>query len=62
MRKHFRTRDPNDVIITTEEGLLSQRTNWGIFQKSAKTEIQIMLNDCKRYTESKKKMEQDILQ
>ena len=37
MRKHFRSRHPNDIIILQEEGLLPQCPKCNIFQKNAMT-------------------------
>jgi hypothetical protein len=38
IRRHFRARHPNDIIIIQQEGLLPQCTNCGLFQKNVKTE------------------------
>jgi hypothetical protein len=42
MRRHFRTRHPQDIIIIEEEGLLPQWINCGIIQKKH-TQIDILI-------------------
>jgi hypothetical protein len=45
MRKHFRSRHPEDIIIVEEEGRLPQCTKCGLFQRSVNGKHQATL-DC----------------
>jgi hypothetical protein len=62
MRKHFRTRHPEDIIIIQEEGLLPQYPNCGIFQKNCLTERHTTSQQCKHYLKSKDKRRQERVQ
>jgi 5'(3')-deoxyribonucleotidase len=62
MRRHFRTRHPQDIIIIQQEGILPQCNNCGIFKKNAHTQQHINSKDCQHYANSKKKRKQEIIQ
>ena len=51
MRRHFRSRHPNDVIIIEEEGKLPQCDKCGIFQKNV-DEKHKASEDCKKATKT----------
>ena len=62
MRRHFRSRHPNDIIIIEEEGLLPQCELCGLFQKNVHTEKHRTSADCKHFQESKMKRKQETMQ
>jgi hypothetical protein len=55
MRKHFRTRHPQDITIIQQEGLFSQCNNCGIFQKNAHSDLHSISKECKHYANTKTK-------
>ena len=54
MRKHFRARHPDDIIIIKKEGLLPQCVECGLFQMNVNSQKHLESEDCKRFTEIKK--------
>jgi hypothetical protein len=62
MRRHFRARHPNDVIVIEEEGLLPQCPQCGLYQQNAHTNQHTKSKECIQYTEVKKKRQQEVLQ
>ena len=53
MRRHFRSRHLEDIIIINEEGLLPQCVQCGIFQSNVNSEKHLQSEDCKRYAQIK---------
>jgi hypothetical protein len=62
MRKHFRNRHPEDIVIIAQEGLLPQCPNCAIFQANAHTPQHQEFQECKKTTINKKKRLQETLQ
>lgn len=62
MRKHYRQRHPNDIIIINEEGLLPRCTKCGLFQKNAMSQQHQNSEDCKKFTMRMTKRRQEIMQ
>jgi hypothetical protein len=62
MRKHFRARHPEDIIIIQEEGLLPQCNNCGIFQKNALTERHTSSLECQHHSKTKITRKKEIIQ
>jgi hypothetical protein len=54
MRKHFRTRHPQDIIVIQEEGLLPQCNNCGIFQNNVHTDQHSNSKECRYHAKTKK--------
>jgi hypothetical protein len=62
MRRHYRARHPNNIITIAEECLLPQCNNCGLFQGNTHTKQQMDSNECKQYTEIKRKRRQERIQ
>ena len=60
MRRHFRSRHLNDIIIIKQEGILPQCFQCGIFQNNVNSEKHLNSDDCKRYTAIKNNARLDI--
>ena len=54
MRKHFRSRHPDDIVIIKCEGLLPQCVECGLFQKNVNSKAHLESEDCKRFAEIKR--------
>ena len=59
MRRHFRSRHLQHIIIINEEGLLPQCHQCGIFQNNVNSDQHLQSEDCKRYTDVKNNKRQD---
>lgn len=55
MRRHFRCRHPDDIIIISEEGILPQCHECGLFQQNVNSEKHLSSEDCKKYAERRKR-------
>jgi hypothetical protein len=62
MRRHYRARHPNDIVIIEEEGILPQCLDCGLFQKNVYTEKHKSSEDCRIHMEKKNKRRQEIRQ
>jgi Reverse transcriptase (RNA-dependent DNA polymerase) len=51
MRKHFRARHIDDIIIIRQEGLLPQCQECGLFQKNVNSSQHLNSEECKKYAE-----------
>ena len=54
MRKHFRARHLDDIIIIEEEGLLPQCVECGLYQKNVNEASHLGSEECKRFAEIRK--------
>jgi hypothetical protein len=50
LRKHFRVRHPEDIIIIMQEGLLPRCNECGLYQANVNTARHLESEDCKKYT------------
>jgi hypothetical protein len=55
MRRHYRLRHSNDIIIIQQEGLLPQCINCGLFQQKVNTEQHKQTKKIQQSTETKRK-------
>ena len=60
MRKHFRWRHLEDIIMIEEEGLLPQCVECGFFQKNVNTPEHLNSEECKQYAEIKRNKRLDL--
>ena len=54
MRKHFRSRHIDDIIIIRQEGLLPQCVECGLFQKNVNSSQHLNSEECKKYAAIKR--------
>jgi hypothetical protein len=62
MRRHYRASHTNKTITIAKERLLPQCNNCRIFQCNAQTKQHMDSNECKQYTEIKRKRTQELIQ
>ena len=62
LRKHFRARHPEHIIIIVQEGLLPQCEECGIFQRNVNTMHHLQSEDCKKYAEIRRNRRFDTCQ
>jgi hypothetical protein len=61
MRKHFRTRHPQEFITIQQQGLLPQCNNCVIFQKNAHSDLHSNSKECKHYANTNRKRKQELI-
>ena len=62
LRRHFRVRHPEDIIIIMQEGLLPRCHECGLYQANVNTAKHLDSEDCKKYTMIRNKRKFDLSQ